>query len=95
MADVELIPTYGAIDKGIAYTAPPLAGDTFLYVTTEKADHWTYERSDLSVGLFSLKGEAGRAADGEEAYIWVENDWPRLRNHLRWAQYMANNPPPS
>lgn len=94
MADVELVPVIGAIERGIAYRAEELAGDTFLYVLIEKSDHWTYERPELSAGPFLVKGEAGRAANGDEAAAWVNNDWPRLRNYLRWANYMTYNPPP-
>lgn len=94
MTDIELEQVIGRIDRGAAFIARPLAGESFLYVVTQKSDHWTYERSELGVGPLVLKGYAGRAVNGEEAYAWVDNDWPQHRNYLRWAQYMANNPPP-
>lgn len=93
--DDDLIPGYGALDRGIIYTAPEIAGSARLYQVTEKSDHWTYERLPLKAGPMVLEGESGRAADGDQAQDWVYNDWPRLRNYIRWANYMATNPPPS
>lgn len=96
MADIELVPVIGAIEKGVAYRAEELAGDIFLYVLREKPGHWTYERSELKAGgMFVLMGETGRAANGDDAVAWMQNDWPRLRNYLRWMNYMAVNPPPA
>jgi hypothetical protein len=71
MADVELEQVLGAIPSAIAFINRPIAGDTFLYVATQKPDHWTYERSELSAGLLTLNGESGRAVDGDEAHDWI------------------------
>lgn len=92
--DDELTEAHGAIDHAVAFLHRSLAGETFLYVIRQHSDHWTYQRRELSAGLLVLAGESGRVANGEQAAEWVHNDWPRLRNQLRWAKYMANNPPP-
>ena len=92
--DDDLTEAWGAIDNAVAYLHRPLGGETFLYVVTQKSDHWTYERRELNAGMLILNGEKGRVATGEEAAEWVYDDWPRLRNHLRWAKYFANNSPP-
>lgn len=95
MADVELQQVWGAIEKGIGFSAPEIAGSTILYAITERAGYWTCERNELAAGPFVLKGKSSRAADGDEAHDWVQKDWPQFRNYLRWINYMAAYPPPS
>lgn len=83
-----------ACKAGTPSEAPALAGDIDLYLLTEKSRYWICERLPLKVGSLALERAVSEAPNGDAAKAWVEKDWSSHCNYVRWAQYMANNPPP-